>query len=149
MRQSGSSWTCLIWASMHFHDRSSVGLQNLGLLKIFKGFLGFFVRRLDTKVRPKSTWKTSYTTPLLLFMDYSVNNCKHFINWLRDWTIVFTTIHEWLAVNKEGEHRLPRKNEAEVDESEKSQWKYKSEVYLKINNKNKKPKNLKCTSEVF
>jgi len=37
---------------------------------------------------------------------------------------------EWLAVSKEEEHWLPCENEDEVDESQKSQWKYESEVYL-------------------
>ena len=34
--------------------------------------------------------------PLLLFTEYSMNNCKHYFNWLWDWnrkaTIVFITI---------------------------------------------------------
>jgi len=57
--------------------------KNLGFSKTvfrFLGFLGFFVQRPNTTVRPKSTRerKTSHTWYALpLLTDYSVQNYKH------------------------------------------------------------------------
>ena len=72
--------------------------------------------------------------PILLFTDYSMNNCKHYFNWLWDWTfketIVFITI-QWMTGKVE--HWLHCENEDKIDQSYKSQWKYEAKIYLTRN----------------
>ena len=71
-------------------------------------FLVFFVRRPNTKVRPKSKW--SIETPYLT-KDKSL-------------------------VSEGEEHRV--KNVDEIDESHKSQLKFERGLFIKLHNKNLK-----------
>jgi len=63
-------------------------LYLLGFFLVFFRFFTvfvFFVRRPDPKFDPKAHEKhpiLSYSTPLFLFTNYSMNNCKHYFNWL-------------------------------------------------------------------
>jgi len=67
-----------IW--IHNRCRDGKILVFKSFFKGFWGFIGFFVQRPNTTVRPKGTWerKTSHTWyALRLLTDYNIQNYKH------------------------------------------------------------------------